>query len=308
MTALPAVVIREVGLRDGLYGTGTQLPIALKCDWILLGYAAGLREIEVGTMAADARSPEAADTDELIAFCLTLPDLRVSVLARDFAAARRAFAAGVGRIGVPVAASDAHSRASGGRGTRQMIAELERICAARGAAATVIEAEISTALDSAAPQALPAADVAALASELVRSGVDCIGLADSSATAQPDEVARRIAAVRAAAPGVDLSAHLHDAHGRGLDNLRAALAAGVRRLDATLAGIGGSPTAAEVPGNLCLEEAAALLRDAGCDTGLDLPTLLELRRFVGRHPDARQLADTIRAAATRLRDIRTLAH
>jgi hydroxymethylglutaryl-CoA lyase len=75
----------------------------------------------------------------------------------------------------------------------------------------------------------------------------------------------------------------------------------VRRFDATLAGIGGSPLAAEVPGNICLEEAVELLHEEGCDTGLELDTLLELRRFVGRHPDASQLATKIRAAAERLR-------
>jgi hydroxymethylglutaryl-CoA lyase len=303
------VVIREVGLRDGLYGTGVRLPLALKCDWILLAYAAGLREIEIGTLLSEADSAEAADIAELIAFSLTLPGLVVSVLTRDFASAQRAIAAGVARIGVPVAASDAHSRANLGRGTREMVEELARICAARPAGgAPVIEAEISAALDSAGPHAAPVDAVAALAAELVRAGADCIGVADSYATAQPADLARRIAVIQAAAPGVSLSAHLHDAQGRGLVNLRAALDAGVRRFDATLAGIGGSPLAAEVPGNLCLEEAAALLHDQGFDTGLQLTTLVELRRFVGRHPDAAGLAATIRRAADRLRDIQTTSH
>ena len=48
MSTCPAeVVIREVGLRDGLQSIATVLPTAAKCAWIDAAYEAGQREIEV---------------------------------------------------------------------------------------------------------------------------------------------------------------------------------------------------------------------------------------------------------------------
>jgi hydroxymethylglutaryl-CoA lyase len=47
-----SVVIREVGLRDGLQSIGRVLPTEQKREWIHDAYAAGQREIEVGISTA----------------------------------------------------------------------------------------------------------------------------------------------------------------------------------------------------------------------------------------------------------------
>lgn len=41
--------VREVGLRDGLQSIATTLPTAHKIAWLDAAYAAGQREIEVGS-------------------------------------------------------------------------------------------------------------------------------------------------------------------------------------------------------------------------------------------------------------------
>src|SRR5205823_2595115 len=61
-TALPAhVVIREVGLRDGLQSIATILPTAKKMEWIRDAHAAGMREIEVGSFVPARLLPQLAD-------------------------------------------------------------------------------------------------------------------------------------------------------------------------------------------------------------------------------------------------------
>ena len=74
------VAIREVGLRDGLQSIQTILPTDRKIEWIRDAYAAGQRDIEVGSFVPACLLPQLADTAELVAYAKTLPDLCVSVL------------------------------------------------------------------------------------------------------------------------------------------------------------------------------------------------------------------------------------
>ncbi len=74
MARYPAsVVVREVGLRDGLQSLHQVLATARKIEWIGDAYAAGQREIEVGSFVPERLLPQLADTAELVAFAKTLP-------------------------------------------------------------------------------------------------------------------------------------------------------------------------------------------------------------------------------------------
>lgn len=48
----PQITLREVGLRDGLQSIARVLPTEHKLEWIRGAYAAGLRELEVGSFAS----------------------------------------------------------------------------------------------------------------------------------------------------------------------------------------------------------------------------------------------------------------
>ena len=69
--ATDAVVVREVGLRDGLQSIERILPTAQKIEWIRDAHAAGQREIEVGSFVPARLLPQLADTAELVAFART---------------------------------------------------------------------------------------------------------------------------------------------------------------------------------------------------------------------------------------------
>ena len=59
--ALPSnAVIREVGLRDGLQSIQTLVSTAHKCEWIADAFAAGQREIEVGSFVPARLLPQLA--------------------------------------------------------------------------------------------------------------------------------------------------------------------------------------------------------------------------------------------------------
>src|SRR5438132_8383588 len=89
--SLPAqVVIREVGVRDGLQSIATIMPTEVKKQWIRRAYDAGLREIEVGSFVPPTLLPQMADSAEVVAYAKTLPGLVVSALVPNLIGARRA--------------------------------------------------------------------------------------------------------------------------------------------------------------------------------------------------------------------------
>ena len=110
--ALQSAVIREVGLRDGLQSIQTVLSTERKKEWIRDAYAAGQREIEVGSFVPARLLPQLADTAELVAYARTLPGLFVSVLVPNLRGAESALASGADLMLVPLSASHAHSLAN----------------------------------------------------------------------------------------------------------------------------------------------------------------------------------------------------
>ena len=86
--------IREVGPRDGLQNARQQMPTEAKKAWVKAIAEAGVPEIEVGSFVPPKLIPAMADTAEITAFALTIPNLQVVVLAPNLKGFERALAAG----------------------------------------------------------------------------------------------------------------------------------------------------------------------------------------------------------------------
>ncbi|HZA94897.1 MAG TPA: hydroxymethylglutaryl-CoA lyase, partial [Burkholderiaceae bacterium] len=144
---IPSVIVREVGLRDGLQSISRVLPTARKIEWIRDAYAAGQREIEVGSFVPARLLPQLADTDQLVEFAKALPGLCVSVLVPNLKGAERAIDSGAHAMLVPLSASHAHSLANLRKTPDDVVAEIARIRDLRDAKGSkcLIEVGISTA-------------------------------------------------------------------------------------------------------------------------------------------------------------------
>ena len=139
------VVIREVGLRDGLQSIARVLPTAHKLQWIRAAYDAGLREMEVGSFVPPRLLPQLADTAEVLAFAQTLPGLVASVLVPNLKGAQRAIDANAALLLLPLSASHAHSLANLRRTPDEVVEEIRRIRDLRDAAGSVTRMEAETA-------------------------------------------------------------------------------------------------------------------------------------------------------------------
>lgn len=276
------VTVREVGLRDGLQSIDRVVPTKVKCDWIRLAYAAGLREIEVGSFVPPRLLPQMADTEEVVAFSLSLADLHVSALIPNLTGAKRAMAAGVHRVVLPISASAMHSQANLRKSPDEAMADLRRICGERDATspATVVEAGIGTAFGCGLQGEVAAAEVMRLLRDALDAGADYVSLADTIGYADPQAV-RQLFSEALDVAGARLGcAHFHDTRGLGLANVLAAMDCGVTRFDASLAGIGGCPFAPGASGNIATEDLVYMLESMGRSTGIDLDRLLALRGYV----------------------------
>ena len=296
MPSLPTdVVLREVGLRDGLQSIQTILPTDRKIEWIRDAYAAGQRDIEVGSFVPARLLPQLADTAELIAYAKTLPDLCVSVLVPNLKGAERAIESKADLLLVPLSASREHSLANLRKTPDEVVAEVARIRAARDAAGskTLIEGGIGTAFGCTIQGYVSQTDVLRCMQALLDAGADRVSIADTVGYAGPTAVrdlfekARRIAGERF------WRGHFHDTRGLGLANVYAALETGVARFDSTLAGIGGCPHAPGASGNVSSEDLAFMLADMGIKTGIDIPALLTLRAKVAQWLEGETLHGTL---------------
>jgi len=278
----PRVVIREVGLRGGLQSIATILPTARKLEWVRDAYAAGTREIEVGSFVPARLLPQLADTAEVLAYAKTLPGLFASVLVPNLKGAQRAIDAGADLLLVPLSASHAHSLANLRKTPDEVVAEVARIRAARDAAGSklLIEGGVGTAFGCTLQGHVAPAEVLRLMQALLDAGADRVSLADTVGYADPRmvrdlfEQALRIAGDRFCC------GHFHDTRGLAMANVYAALEVGVARFDASLAGIGGCPHAPGASGNAATEDLAYMLASMGLPTGIDMQRLLALRAKV----------------------------
>ena len=80
---------------------------------------------------------------------------------------------------------------------------------------------------------------------------------------------------------IPLRAHFHNTRNMGYANAAAAVACGVRSLDASLGGIGGCPFAPAATGNIATEDLAYMLERSGIGSGLDLDRLVEAGGWLG---------------------------
>jgi hydroxymethylglutaryl-CoA lyase len=304
---MTAILVSEVGPRDGLQSIDRVMPLTAKQAWIAAEAAAGVREIEVGSFVPPALLPQMADTAALVEFALTIPGLTVVALVPNAKGAALAAAAGVHAMSVPFSMSETHSLRNVRKDHPSMLAEIAEIARIAKAAGSHFAVGLSTAFGCTIEGAVPEAQVVRLAVAAAEAGAQEFSLSDTTGYADPAQVRRLIRAVRAEVGDLLTTLHLHNTRGLGLANALAGLDEGITTLDASLGGLGGCPFAPGASGNLVTEDLVLMLNAMGYDTGIDLAALLEVRKIVaealpgeplyGFTPDAGPMLDYAERAA-----------
>ena len=278
------VMVREVGLRDGLQIHPTFMPTESKVAWIEAEAAAGVREIEVTSYVPPKLIPQFADAEEVTRRALGVPGLTVAALIPNSKGAERGLGLGVHKLNFVMSVSKTHNLKNVRREREESVADFARIVelvrAQPEGRRPVIVGGLSTALGCSFEGRIPVADVVKYALLLARAGADELVVADTVGYADPAQVRAVFKAVMAEIGALPIAAHFHDTRGTGLANVGAALDCGVRRFDASLAGLGGCPFAPGATGNIVMDDLCFMLDSMGLTTGVDLEKLLQVRRIV----------------------------
>src|SRR6185312_10062408 len=103
------VILREVGMRDGLQSIAEIMPTEVKLAWLDTEYAAGVRAIEVASFVPPKLLPQLADAEAVIAHAMTKPGLHVSALIPNSRGAERAHACGAPEMNYVLSVSEGHN-------------------------------------------------------------------------------------------------------------------------------------------------------------------------------------------------------
>ena len=280
---MSAILISEVGPRDGLQSIARIMPLAAKKAWIAAEAAAGVREIEVGSFVPASLLPQMADTAALVEFAAGIPGLAVAVLVPNLKGAELAIAAGAGKLSIPFSMSETHSLKNVSKDHQAMLAEIAAIAARlqQEVDPPHFEVGLSTAFGCTIEGAVSEDVVVRLAEASIAAGAAEVGLSDTTGYADPAQVKRLVRRVKAAVGDSRLnSLHLHNTRGLGLANALAGLEEGITTLDASLGGLGGCPFAPGASGNIVTEDLAFMLAAMGYDTGIDLDALMRVREIL----------------------------
>ncbi len=273
--------IREVGLRDGLQSIETIFSTDAKLEWIRLEAAAGVPEIELGSFVPAKLLPQLADTKSVIAAACAEPTLRTSALVPNFRGAIDGFSSGVQQLNYVLSVSEAHSQANVRKSVAEAVTDFSRICDYRKEnkeyADVKLAAGLATVFGCTISGEISINSVLKTLEELLLFEPDEIVIADTVGFANPAQCREVFELVFSIVGDIPVSAHFHDTRGLGLANVGAALDAGVRRFDSSLAGLGGCPYAPGASGNIVTEDLVFMLESMGLKTGISLDGLLAAR-------------------------------
>jgi len=278
------VLVREVGLRDGLQIHPSFMPTEAKLAWVRAEAAAGVPEIEVTSYVPAKLIPQFVDAETLSIESLKIPSLVVAALIPNARGAERGFDLKVHKLNFVMSVSKTHNEKNVRRSREESLADFAKICAMRDAiepsARPKIVGGLSTALGCSYEGPVSTKSVLHYAEALLKAGADEIVVADTVGVATPKLVRSTYEQVIKLAGDVPVGAHFHDTRGTGLANVLAALEAGCSRFDASLAGLGGCPFAPGATGNIVMDDLCFMLDGMGLRTGVDLEALVAVRDIV----------------------------
>lgn len=269
--------IQEVSTRDGFQIETKFVPTEQKVALINALSRAGLAKIEATSFTSPKAIPALADAEAVMRQIDRVPGVEYTALVPNVRGCERALRSRVDEINLVMSASQSHNRANLRMSCEQSLVAIQEVVqTARGQ--THINASLSTAFGCPFDGEVPDNRVLELVDRFAQMGIVRVTLCDTTGMANPAQVKRMFAAVKARWPSLEFAAHFHNTRGMGLANALAAFEVGIDRFDGSLGGLGGCPFAPGATGNVCTEDLVHMFLEMGNATGVDLDALLNLAR------------------------------
>jgi hydroxymethylglutaryl-CoA lyase/(R)-citramalyl-CoA lyase len=274
-----ALVIGEVGPRDGLQNESRTLEPAVRAELCDRLAAAGLARIEAASFVNPKLVPPMAGAEEVMAALHRKTGVSYAGLVLNEKGYERAVAAGVDEVHYAFAATDEFGRRNQNASIDEGLKTALTLVARARSERVPITVTLSVAFGCPFEGPVPPQRVLEIVEHLMAVPADEICLADTIGVGVPSQVRELVSGARRL--GATVGAHFHNTRNTGYANAATALEEGVVSLDASVGGAGGCPFAPKATGNIATEDLVYLLRGLGVDTGIDLERLIETSQWLG---------------------------
>ena len=276
------VLIREVGLRDGLQLVKNILPTEKKIEWLNKQSLLNFKEIEVTSFVPQKIVPQFFDATMILNFAKKISGITSSVLVPNLFGAKKALDLNAQKINYVLSASESHNKANVNKDISSSLNELIEIIDYNNKLEkrSKIGLAISTSFGCSIEGRVSPNKVLKIVEKVCQFGVDEVNIADTVGYANPQNVNYLFKHVIEIAGKDKTFAHFHDTRGLGMANVVTALELGVRKFDSSLCGLGGCPFAPGASGNIPTEDLIYLMKTLGISTGINLNSLLDLCKFI----------------------------
>lgn len=268
------IIINDVGPRDGLQNQPKHLSTEQRVALITALVEAGLPAIEVGALVSPKAVPAMAGTDDVVRMLPHDAGVAYSVLIPN----ARGFALGheldVPLMSLVVAASSTMNKKNINMTTTKALSMCSDVLRTAASVGRSVQAYVATAWSCPFEGQVNSEEVLRLTNALLEAGASHIVVADTIGAAAPDAVHRLMNELVGEVGADRLSCHFHDTRAMGIANVYAAIEAGIRQFDASIAGLGGCPFAPGATGNVATEDVVLLVEQMGYETGISMAALL----------------------------------
>jgi hydroxymethylglutaryl-CoA lyase len=257
--------------RDAWQGLRRQIPTEAKAGYLRHLVAAGFTHIDAVSFVSPIAVPQMADAEQVLESVAPAACVEIIGIIVNRKGAERAIATGrVQTLGFPYSISPMFLKRNQHQTPRESREMLEAIVALARHSGLGVVAYVSMAFGNPYGERWSVDQITEACSLLAACGVRQISLADTVGSATPRQISEVFAATMAAHRDIELGIHLHARRDESAAKIRAAYAAGCRRFDAAIGGLGGCPFAQDaLVGNLPTE----VLVDVLGALGAELPEL-----------------------------------
>jgi len=270
----------EVGARDGLQNEKRTLPPRIRVQLLEMLADAGLRTLEAGAFVSSRWVPQMSGSDEVLKALTTRAGVTWTALVPNVKGLEAAIAAGCREVAVFAAASEAFSQKNINCSIAQSLRRYQEVMVRARDAGVRVRGYVSCVMGCPFTGHVKPEAVAAVSASLFGMGCYEVSLGDTIGAGTPAATKTLLDACRQVVPVSALAGHFHDTYGMAIANVHAALEAGVRIFDSSVAGLGGCPYSPGATGNVATEEVVYLLNGLGMTHGVDLDALIEIGEFI----------------------------
>ncbi|TGE19990.1 hydroxymethylglutaryl-CoA lyase [Hymenobacter elongatus] len=258
--------------RDAMQGLTEFIPTATKTAYLQALLRVGFDTLDFGSFVSPKAIPQLRDTAEVLAgldLGLTRTKL-LAIVANLRGAETAATYPEIQCIGFPLSVSETFQLRNTNKTIPEALTELsaiQELCVQSG---KTLVTYLSMGFGNPYGDPWSPETVAEFTQRLADMDVRIVALSDTIGASSAATIELLFSQLIPAFPAIEFGAHLHTTPSTWREKVAAAYAAGCRRFDGALGGIGGCPMAAdELTGNMPTENLVAYFAEVGQETGLD---------------------------------------